>query len=90
MNELRKITQKEIQYKDKYLSYTKSMLHLPIFCVSSTKERDESIRLTISKMEGFKNIVFKFPVLSIKQDFMVFTFILREFYKNIDNGSIDP
>ncbi|HBO6556242.1 TPA: hypothetical protein L4789_001661 [Pseudomonas aeruginosa] len=90
MYELKKITQKEIQYKDKYLSYTKSMIHLPIFCVSSTKSVNEMYTFKADKLEGFKKIEFNFPALSIRNDFMVFSYLLKEFYKNLESGESDP
>ncbi len=90
MNELKEITKKEIEYKSSYLSYTKSMLHLPIFTVSKNVNRNNDYEILIDKFEGFRNIKLKFPGLSIKNDFMVFSFILRKFYKNCDNSIDNP
>lgn len=90
MNILKEITKKEIEYKSSYLSYTKSMLHLPIFTVSKNVNRNNDYEILIDKFEGFRNIKLKFPGLSIKNDFMVFSFILRKFYKNCDNSLENP
>lgn len=90
MNELSKITKKEILYKENYVSYTKSMLHLPIFTVSKNIDKTVSYEIKIDKYEGFKNIVLVFPPLSIKNDFMVFTYIIKKFYKNCDNELDNP
>ncbi|HFX0486580.1 TPA: hypothetical protein ACIDXN_003662 [Pseudomonas aeruginosa] len=90
MNILKEITKKEIEYKSSYLSYTKSMLHLPIFTVSKNVNKDRDYEIIIDKFEGFRNIKLKFPGLSIKNDFMVFSFILRKFYKNCDNSIENP
>lgn len=92
MNELKKITNKEILFKDNYISYTKSMIHLPIFCVSSGKaaDADDLYTLKLSKFEGFKDIKFRFPLLSIKTDFMIFTYVIKIFYENCENGAENP
>lgn len=90
MNELKKITKKEILFKDNYISYTKSMLHLPIFTVSTNINDDALYVLKIDRMDGFKNIEMQFPRLSIKNDFMVFSFILKLFYENCDNSLNNP
>lgn len=84
MNELKKITKKEIVYSGNYLSYTKSMLHLPIFTVSN-ESSDDLYVLKIDKLLGFKNIEFNFPKLSIKSDFMIFSYVLKLFYSNCDS-----
>ncbi|RTX11493.1 hypothetical protein DZA16_16215 [Pseudomonas aeruginosa] len=84
MNELKKITKKEIVYSSNYLSYTKSMLHLPIFTVSN-ENSDDLYVLKIDKLLGFKNIEFNFPKLSIKSDFMIFSYVLKLFYSNCDS-----
>ena len=90
MNELKIITKKEILYKSNYISYTKSMLHLPIFTVSKNIDKSVSYEFKIDQYEGFKNIVLMFPPLSIKNDFMVFTYIIKKFYKNCDNELNNP
>lgn len=84
MNELKKITKKEIVYSSNYLSYTKSMLHLPIFTVSN-ESNDDLYVLKIDKLLGFKNIEFNFQKLSIKSDFMIFSYVLKLFYSNCEN-----
>lgn len=84
MNELKKITKKEIVYSGNYLSYTKSMLHLPIFTVSN-ESSDDLYVLKIDKLLGFKNIEFNFPKLSIKSDFMIFSYVLKLFYSNCES-----
>jgi phosphotransferase system IIB component len=90
MNELKKITKKEILFKDNFLSYTKSMLHLPIFTVSTDISSDDLYVLKIDKMEGFKSIELNFPRLSIKNDFMTFSFILKLFYENCEKEKENP
>lgn len=90
MNILKKIITKEILYKTNYLTYTKSMLHLPIFTTSKNKIEDTAYHLIIPALDGFKNINLRFPPLSIKNDFMVFSYILKLFYKNCDNNLDNP
>lgn len=90
MNELKKITKKEILFRDNFLSYTKSMLHLPIFTVSTNINDDDLYVLKIDKMEGFKDIELNFPRLSIKNDFMTFSFILKLFYENCEKEKANP
>ncbi|HHJ1745515.1 TPA: hypothetical protein ACQGUJ_006379, partial [Pseudomonas aeruginosa] len=62
-----------------------SMLHLPIFTVSN-ESSDDLYVLKIDKLLGFKNIEFNFPKLSIKSDFMIFSYVLKLFYSNCDSG----
>lgn len=89
MNELKSITKKEILFKSNYLSYTKSMLHLPIFTVSNESKDKEEHVIKVDKMAGFKKVEFSFPKLSIKNDFMVFSYILKLFYENCDKAVSD-
>ena len=88
MNELKLITKKEILFKDNYLSYTKSMLHLPIFAISNDiNNTSKTYCINLEKFDGFKNVEFNWPRLSIKNDFLVYSFILKKFYENCENGS---
>lgn len=66
------------------------MLHLPIFTVSTNINDDDLYVLKIDKMEGFKDIELNFPRLSIKNDFMTFSFILKLFYENCDKEKANP
>lgn len=90
MNEIKKITKKEIVYKDNYISYTKSILHLPIFTFLSDKQGFQNYEINLPKLEGFENVEMKFPRLSIKNDFMTFTFIMRKFYEACENNAENP
>lgn len=90
MNVLKQITKKEIMYKSNFLSYTKSMLHLPIFTITKNNNSSYIYEFNISSYEGFKNISLSFPPLSINNDFMVFSFILKTFYKNCDDNLNNP
>ena len=90
MNVIKKITKKEILFKDNFLSYTKSMIHLPIFALSTDINNSDIYTLHIDKMDGFKNINFEFPKLSINNDFMTFSYILKLFYENCENERDNP
>lgn len=87
MNEFKEIVKKEIAFKDKYLSYTKSMLNLPLFTIMTKVEKEVEYKITIPNFEGFKDLIIDFPKLSITTDFMVFSFLLKLFYKNAEDRS---
>ncbi len=88
---LSELSTKKIYLTKEFMSYSSSLLHLPIF--TSLHSKEDTSKTYIFKAEkywGFEDVVIHSPWLSIKSDFKVFSFILRNFYSNFRKENKDP
>jgi len=74
-------TTKKIFAQGKYMTFAKSILHLPIFQSVKNGER-KRIELKIGSLYGFKNVEMRFYPLSVGFDFDVFYYILQKKIKS--------
>lgn len=85
---LSQLSSKTIYLSDEFVSYSSSLLHLPIF--TSLHSKDDNNKTYVFKTDrywGFNDLSISAPWLSINWDFTIFTYILRQYYKSILNGS---
>lgn len=84
------LSNKKIYLTKEFLSYSSSILHLPIFTsLHSKNDNSKFYTLELERYWGFDDVAITSPWLSIKYDFKVFSYILRVFYKNHLKG-VDP
>ncbi|MDV6582279.1 hypothetical protein FA520_29475, partial [Pseudomonas aeruginosa] len=74
-------TKKKIYAQDTYMTFAKSILHLPIFQSVKNSERKRTT-LKIENIYGFKNVEMRFYPLSVGFDFDVFYYILQKKMKS--------
>lgn len=74
-------TKKKIYAQDTYMTFAKSILHLPIFQSVKNGERKRTT-LKIESLYGFKNVEMRFYPLSVGFDFDVFYYILQKKIKS--------
>ena len=74
-------TKKKIYAQDTYMTFAKSILHLPIFQSIKNGERKRT-ELKIDSLYGFKNVEMRFYPLSVGIDFDVFYYILQRKIKS--------
>ena len=74
-------TKKKIYAQDTYMTFAKSILHLPIFQSIKNGERKRT-ELKIDSLYGFKNVEMRFYPLSVGFDFDVFYYILQRKIKS--------
>lgn len=74
-------TKKKIYAQDTYMTFAKSILHLPIFQSVKNGERKRT-ELKIDSLYGFKNVEMRFYPLSVGFDFDVFYYILQRKIKS--------
>lgn len=74
-------TKKKIYAQDAYMTFAKSILHLPIFQSIKNGERKRT-ELKIESLYGFKNVEMRFYPLSVGFDFDVFYYILQKKIKS--------
>jgi len=74
-------TDKIVYAQDRYMTFAKSILHLPIFQSVKNGER-RRINLQIDSLYGFKNVEMRFYPLSVDFDFDVFYYILQKKIKS--------
>ena len=72
---------KKIYAQDTYMTFAKSILHLPIFQSVKNSERKRTT-LKIENIYGFKNVEMRFYPLSVGFDFDVFYYILQKKMKS--------
>ncbi|WP_314353592.1 hypothetical protein [Pseudomonas rhodesiae] len=88
---LSELSTKKIYLTKEFMSYSSSLLHLPIF--TSLHSKEDTSKNYIFKTDrywGFDDVVIHSPWLSIKSDFKVFSFILRNFYSNFNKENKNP
>lgn len=74
-------TSKNIYAQDKYMTFAKSILHLPIF-QSVKNSKKARVTIKISKFFAFEDVEMDFIPLSVDFDFDVFYYILQKKLKS--------
>lgn len=74
-------TKKKIYAQNTYMTFAKSILHLPIFQSVKNGERKRT-ELKIDSLYGYKNVEMRFYPLSVGFDFDVFYYILQKKIKS--------
>lgn len=87
---LQNLSAKKIFLSNEFISYSSSLLHLPIFTsLHSKTDNAKSYIFEVDRYWGFEDVSISAPWLSIKWDFTVFTYILRKYYKGLNNGKCE-
>ncbi|EMA4492381.1 TPA: hypothetical protein ACLG1F_002020 [Pseudomonas aeruginosa] len=82
---LKELSNKKIYLTKEFISYSSSLLHLPIFTSLHSKvDNAKYYTFEVERYWGFNDVSITAPWLSIKYDFKVFSYILRMFYKNYE------
>ncbi|HFX0934659.1 TPA: hypothetical protein ACMVU5_006903, partial [Pseudomonas aeruginosa] len=74
-------TSKSIYAQDKYMTFAKSILHLPIF-QSVKNSKKERVTIKIDKFYSYEDVEMDFIPLSVNFDFDVFYYILQKKLKS--------